>query len=514
MPALTRADDVAKAHEKIEDVVGTRHVSDSKVTRYAYSMNCDAVLQGVPDLVVRPGSTEEVAGVLKVANEFMVPVYPRGGGADLTGGAKPIGGDGGVVLELTRMDRVLDVDEKNMIVTCQCGISWSQLCHRLRKVGVGYYTGSTGPASGFSATVGGGLSNNSIGGGGAAMYGNVTEQCVGLQVVLPTGEIIRTGTLANRFAEKPFTRFGLGPDYSGLFLGDVGIHGVKTEASLHLYPLPEHAAYATFEVPANGDVANCQNVAEVMAAWQHQRLPLHDFYYYTESYTRLLLLFQVKKNLAAAGVQGGVLFYTAVADSSEALASSVERIEDAATKRGLRKLGDTVEEGNLGRWFWEQEGRWQWAHIYWGMYGPAGTSLGTCLKCPTYQLPDYARFYDEWMTRNVEKIQKVGGGAANFIVLGCHPCYADVTGGISLAADPRHRQLQYELWKDMIVGQVRELGAVHYWMGEIIGQALVDAGALTPEYYRFMRAVKQALDPNGILSPGKFYLAGGGRHDD
>ncbi|MHA1268544.1 MAG: FAD-binding oxidoreductase [Candidatus Helarchaeota archaeon] len=145
------------------------------------------------------------------------------------------------------MNKILDIDEANRIVTVEAGISWSQLCEQLSKVGVGYYTGSTGPASGFSATVGGGLSNNSLGGGGAAMYGTVTEQCVGLEVVLPTGEIIYTGAKANSFCEKPFTRFGLGADYSGLFLGDVGIHGIKTKASLKIYEIPEYAAYNTFE---------------------------------------------------------------------------------------------------------------------------------------------------------------------------------------------------------------------------------------------------------------------------
>ena len=204
--------EIQNVYEKIENIVGTKYITDSEPICYSYSMNCDMVLQGIPDIVVRPGNPEEVSEILKVANHFKIKIIPRGNGADLTGGAKPIG-DGGIVLDVTRMNKILDVDERNRVVTVEVGISWSELCEQLSQVGIGYYTGSTGPASGFSATIGGGLSNNTVGGGGAALYGAVTEQCVGLEVVLPTGEIIYTGAKANSFCEKPFTRFGLGADY-------------------------------------------------------------------------------------------------------------------------------------------------------------------------------------------------------------------------------------------------------------------------------------------------------------
>ena len=496
---------IQNVYEKIEDVVGTKFVSDSQPTCYAYSMNCDTVLQGIPDIVVRPGNAEEISSILKVANTHGVKIIPRGGGADLTGGAKPIG-DGGIVLDLTRLNQVLEIDERNRIVTVETGISWSQLCEQLNKVGVGYYTGSTGPASGFSATVGGGLSNNSLGGGGAAMYGTVTEQCTGLEVVLPTGEIIYTGAKANSFCDVPLTRFGLGPDYTGLFLGDVGIHGVKTKASLKLYKIPEYAAYNTFEINDSQQEPESLIASKVMTRWQHEQLPLHDFYYYTQGYTKMLTMFNIKKGLVNAGVKGSVMFYTAVAKTQKELDINVERIEKIAKDKELRKLGDTVEEGNLGKWFYEEEGRWQWANIYWGLLGPEGTSLGTCLKCPTYQLPDYVKLYEDFAFKNTKEVINIGGGGINFIALGIYPCYIDVTGGIMLHTDRKYRDKQYELWKNLLTEQIKELGGIHYWMGEIIGRTLVDSGALTEEYYNFMISMKKALDPNKILSPGKFYL--------
>ena len=101
--------------EKIESIVGTKYVSDSEPIRYSYSMNCDFVLQNMPDIVVKPRTSEEVSEILKVANEYKIKVIPRGNGADLTGGAKPIG-DGGIVLDMTRMNKILDIDEENRIV--------------------------------------------------------------------------------------------------------------------------------------------------------------------------------------------------------------------------------------------------------------------------------------------------------------------------------------------------------------------------------------------------------------
>ncbi len=492
------------AYEEIENIVGTKYVSDSEPIRYSYSMNCDYTLQGIPDLVVKPRTPEEISEILKVANKYGTTVVPRGNGADLTGGDKPIG-DGGIVLDVTLMNKILDVDEQNRIVTVEVGISWSELLEQLSNVGIGYYTGSTGPASGFSATIGGGLSNNTVGGGGAAMYGAVTEQCVGLEVVLPTGEIINTGAKANSYRDKPFTRFGLGADYSGIFLGDVGIHGVKTKASLNIYPLPEYRGYATYVVKKTKEKTPAERASELMVKWQHQRLPLHDFFYYTPSTVSGLTSRKIAKGLADKKVRGAILYYTTVADTQKQLDYNVERIEKLADEAGLEKLGPTVEEGNVGKWFYEEDGRWQWGNSMWG--GGSLFGLSGCLKSPTELLPEYSKMYVDWVKRNFPKMAEIGlGGGADFVAFGVYPTYIDIAGGAAVLSTIENREGQEELWKDFLITQIKTLGGIHYWMGEIIGRALVDSGALTEEYYNFMITVKKALDPNKILSPGKFYL--------
>jgi FAD/FMN-containing dehydrogenase len=493
--------EIQNACEKIENVVGTKYVSTSEPVRYSYSMNCDFVLQGMPDMVVKPRTPEEISEILKVANEFKIKVIARGNGADLTGGAKPIG-DGGIVMDVTRMNKILDVDEKSRIVTVEVGISWSELCEQLSRVGIGYYTGSTGPASGFSATIGGGLSNNTVGGGGGAMYGACTEQCVGLEVVLPQGAIIYTGARANSFCEKPFMRFGLGADYSGIFLGDVGIHGVKTKASLNIYPLPEYRGYGTFQIENKDIEKSAEQVGEVMLNWQHSDLPLLDFFYWADvaGYTSS----GVMKNLADNNVQGGMLLYTAVADTQKYLDDSLERIDKIAKDKNFKKLGATIAEGNMGEWFYEEDGRWQWSNASW--LGGSHYSLSCCLKAPTHQMAGYRKLYNDWNVKNIGKIMEVGAvGGAGFIAFGVNPNYTDFAGGLAITSEIKNKELFYELWKDLITTHIK-FGANHYWMGEIISQALVDSGALSKEYYDFMITVKKALDPNKILSPGKFYL--------
>ena len=213
----------------------------------------------------------------------------------------------------------------------------------------------------------------------------------------------------------------------------------------------------------------------------------------------------VYKNLSKAKVKGGIIFYTTVANTQRELDHNITKIEQIAEKEELRKLGHTIEEGNLGRWFYEEDGRWKYGYAMFGGL-PDTITLGCCVKCPTYKLPEYIKLFNEFTAKNIEKISQIGVGTANFIVFGIYPNYIDIGGGLSLVIEKdRNPQLQCELWKELLISQVK-LGGIHYWMGEIIGQALVDSGALSEQYYNFMVSIKKALDPNLILSSGKFYL--------
>ncbi len=179
---------------------------------------------GKPDVVVTPASDEEVAKTLRVANRHRVPVVPRGGGSGSQGGAVPVAG--GIVLDLTRLDRIVRVDERSLTVTAEAGVNGLRLERELNERGLmlPHY-----PASVDLATVGGYVAAR---GSGvlSTRYGKIEDLVLSLRVVTPTGEVIET-------PEVP--RHAVGPELTQLFVGSEGTLGVITRATLQLVPVPE-----------------------------------------------------------------------------------------------------------------------------------------------------------------------------------------------------------------------------------------------------------------------------------
>jgi FAD/FMN-containing dehydrogenase len=222
-----------KIYKEIEGVIGSKYITEKDFMKAAYSRNVDpAFPDRWADMIVRPISSEEISAIVQIANKFKIPMVPRGGGADLVGGSVT---QGGILLDLTRMNNILQVNVDDFYCEVEAGITWGTLISKLHEKGL--TTGVLGPGSGFSATIGGGLSNSTAG-FGSTKYGVVPDICLGVEVVLPNpqGTIIRTGAAANKYAE-PFCRYGVAPDFTGLFMGDVGTMGIKTKAFLKLFPI-------------------------------------------------------------------------------------------------------------------------------------------------------------------------------------------------------------------------------------------------------------------------------------
>src|SRR3954451_14632747 len=180
-----------------------------------------------PAFVVLPETADDVAAVLRLANEHGIPVTARGSGTGLSGAATPV--PGGIVVSFERMNRVLEIDEANQVAVVQPGVTLAQLDEATAAVGLVYpvFPGEN------SASLGGNVATNA-GGMRAVRYGVTRHQVLGLTAVLGTGEVLKTG--------GKFVKATSGYDLTQLIIGSEGTLAIVTEALLRLYPRPDHQA--------------------------------------------------------------------------------------------------------------------------------------------------------------------------------------------------------------------------------------------------------------------------------
>ncbi len=234
---------------KLEAIVGAKNVLSQWEDRLCYSYD-STMKRGVPAAVVFPANTDEVAAVIRLANEDLFPVYPRGGGTGLSGGSVPM--EDGIALVLTRMNRIKEINANDMLCVVEPGVITLDLMNEVEKLGLFY---PPDPQSQKTCTIGGNVAENA-GGPRAFKYGVTTDFVLGLEVVTPTGEIIRTGGRT----VKNVTGF----DLTSLITGCEGTLGVITEITLTLIPKPSH--YRTALVSFADIMDASQTVADMVAA--------------------------------------------------------------------------------------------------------------------------------------------------------------------------------------------------------------------------------------------------------
>jgi len=215
--------DPVTIHE-LASIVGADNILTEKQDLICYSYDATQ-MEFLPDAVVHPADAAEVSAVLKLANRCGFPVFPRGAGSGFTGGALPKAG--GVVLVVTRMNRILRIDTENLIAEVEPGVVTEQFQQAVEKLGLFY---PPDPASLKFSTLGGNVAENA-GGPRCVKYGVTRDFVMGLEVVLPTGEIIRTGGETYKAV--------VGYDMTRLLCGSEGTLGVITKIIFKLLPLPD-----------------------------------------------------------------------------------------------------------------------------------------------------------------------------------------------------------------------------------------------------------------------------------
>ncbi len=236
---------------RLRRIVGAEHVLDGQSDRFVYGYDA-SVYRGTDVLaVVLPATAEEVAGVVKATRVAGVSVIARGAGTGINGGALPQ--EASIVVALARMNRVLRVDPDNRLAVVEPGVINQDLKEHLARLGFGF-TYVPDPGSQVVSTVGGNVGNNA-GGMHCLKYGVTANHILGLQVVLPEGEIVELGGAA---AGRP------GPDLTGLWVGSEGTLGIVTRITLRILPLPETVVTQLALFPTVADAARA--VSGIMAA--------------------------------------------------------------------------------------------------------------------------------------------------------------------------------------------------------------------------------------------------------
>lgn len=214
--------------QKIRAIVGEENVLDTNIDRFGYSYDSSFVplaKENSPDLVVRPRKTEEVSAVMTIANTHGIPVTPRGAASGRTGGSIPL--SRGISLSLDRMTHILEFDERNMMITVEPGVRTIDVYNFAAEKGLFF---PPDPASWKHSTIGGNVAENA-GGMRAVKYGVTHNYVMGLEVVLADGTVINTGGKAI----KNVTGYNL----TQLFTGSEGTLGIITKVLLRLIPMPK-----------------------------------------------------------------------------------------------------------------------------------------------------------------------------------------------------------------------------------------------------------------------------------
>jgi len=225
----------------LEKVVGKQYVLTQDFEKTVFSRDASIEPPVLPDYIVRPRTIEEIQKIVTFINlsQYKTPISIRCSSTSYWGGGIPAAGS--IVLDLSRMNRIIEINEETQCVTVEPGITFGELHAALEKKG--YRIGES-PESAYSACVGGHVA--SMGAGlGQYIFGNQGDQVTGLKVILPEGTLLTTGSGAVENVPE-FTKWMFGPDLSGLFIGSEGILGVIVEVTLKLYPLPKAMTFATF----------------------------------------------------------------------------------------------------------------------------------------------------------------------------------------------------------------------------------------------------------------------------
>ena len=447
----------------LENILDTERVSVAEAVRSQHAQDQSAHQPHLPDVVVWPQNTAEVAAILRYAHEHEIPVTPWGAGTSIEGNPIPV--NGGIVLNLQQMDKILFVHQNDFQVTVQPGMFYKDMNKALAAYGLFF-----APDPGANASIGGMLANNAAG-IRTVKYGATRDNVLALEVVLANGDIIRTGSRS--------IKQSAGYDLTHLFVGSEGTLGVITEATLKLAPIPEHYSAATAAFPTVHQAA--QVVFEIIGAGlEPNALELLD-----ETAVRIINT-EPSINLTP----GPNLFMEFSGAGKANLHEKMKLVEVICHENGCR--GYAVGIGHEGRaQLWEARHRLFEIHL---RYYPGQDYLLTDVAVPISAYPRLA-------AATADLLEELG--LAGSII--SHAGDGNLHTAVFFPPDDDHaRQRAADMNKKLVNLAISLSGTSTGEHGVGIGKAQYMAQEHGPAL-AVMKQIKQTLDPKGILNPGKIF---------
>jgi glycolate oxidase len=449
----------------LETIVGAGHVRRDAASLLAYGT--DALKQGKPaDLVVLPGTAAEISAIARLCHDMRVPLVVRGSGTGYTGGAVPV--EGGVVVSVERLNRILEIDEANLLAIVQPGVITGNLQDAVESRGLFY---PPDPQSFKESSIGGNVAE-CAGGPRAFKYGVTKRYVMGLEAVLPTGEIIRTGgkTVKNV----------VGYDLTQLLVGSEGTLAIITEIVLRLVPKPPTVA------TLRACFGTVREAADAVTALIRRRVVPSTLELMDRDSLDTVAAY-VGERLAPEGT--GALLLVEIDGVAEAVAAETNHVADACRECGaleVLRARDAAERETL--WRVRRETSYALRTI-------APLKLNNDVVVPRGRVPELFALVERLRDAHQLRIPAFGhAGDGNIHV----NVMVDPADGAAMA---RAHAAVAELFEGVIAleGSISGEHGIGFAKKPYIGLELSD------DVLALMQRVKAAFDPHGILNPGKIF---------
>jgi len=453
-------------------IVGDKYAITDPVALEPFLIEGRGIYHGRTAMLLRPGSVAEVQSILRLANDTRTPLVPQGGNTGLVGGQIPF--DGELILSLTRLDKIREVDPASNTMTCEAGVVLAKAqdaaaaADRLFPLSLG--------AEG-SCTIGGNLSTNA-GGTGAVAYGIARDLVLGLEVVLADGRVMN---LLSKLKKN-----NTGYDLRHIFVGAEGTLGIITAAVVKLFPRPRAVETAFVGVPSPAAAVKLLNLAQARVGGAVTSFEL---------IVRDVIEFAIKH---AHGVRDPLAsrhpWYVLMEVSSQhgdGLRESVEQWLAEGSAQGL------VEDATIAASLDQAKAFWHLRHILPEAQKPEGGSIKADVSVPVADVPEFL---------------KEASAAAKALVPGCRPVPfghlgdGNVHFNVSqpVGADTAQFLARWGEVNDVvnkIVLKYHGSISAEHGIGRLKRESLTKVK--DPVALELMRGLKRMLDPNGILNPGK-----------